>query len=163
MPIVDLELVFERLSDFPIRTFEEGDVVLSAGSRSGRLLFLIHGAVDVVEDQWRIARVTEPGAVFGDMAALRSRPHEADVLAVRRSSFVVVDDGASCLKTEPLVALYVAVVQSGRLDAADRQLIAARASSRRTASATGCAWQRSRGSAAPCVRRSLRPPPRRSR
>jgi 3-hydroxybutyryl-CoA dehydrogenase len=38
----------------------------------------------------------------------------------------VVDDAASCLKTEPLIALYVAVVQSGRLDAANRQLIAAR-------------------------------------
>jgi len=126
MPIVDLEMVFERLSVFPIRTFEKGDVVLSDGSRTGRLLFLVQGAVDVVKDQWPIARVAEPGAVFGDMAALRSQPHAADVLAVRRSSFVVVDDAASCLKTEPLIALYVAVVQSSRLDGANRQLIAAR-------------------------------------
>ena len=126
MPIVDLELVFERLSIFPIRTFEEGDVVLSEGSSTGRLLFLVQGTVDVVKDQWHIARVAEPGAVFGEMAALRSQPHAADVLAVRRSSFVVVDDAASCLKTEPHIALYVAVVQSSRLDAANRQLIAAR-------------------------------------
>jgi 3-hydroxybutyryl-CoA dehydrogenase len=126
MPIVDLNMVFERLSGFPIRTFEEGDVVLCEGSRTGRLLFLVQGAVDVVKDEWRIARVAEPGAVFGDMAALRIQAHGADVLAVQKSSFVVVDDAASCLKSEPLITLYVAVVQSGRLDAANRQLIAAR-------------------------------------
>jgi 3-hydroxybutyryl-CoA dehydrogenase len=126
MPIVDLERVFERLSVFPIQTFAEGVIVLSEGSRTGRLLFLVQGVVDVVKEEWHIARVAEPGAVFGDMAALRSQSHGADVLAVQRSSFIVVDDAASCLKTEPLIALYVAVVQSGRLDAANRQLIAAR-------------------------------------
>jgi hypothetical protein len=82
--------------------------------------------VDVVKEEWHIVRVAELGAVFGDMAALRSQPHGADVVAVQRSSFIVVYDAAACLKTESLIAHYVAVVQSGRLDAANRQLIAAR-------------------------------------
>lgn len=126
MPIVDLEVVFERLSAFPIRTFEKGDIVLADGSTTGQLLFLIQGAVDVVKAEWHIARVTEPGAVFGDMAALRGQPHAADVLAVEPSSFFVVHDAVAFLRSDPLVALYVAAVQSGRLDAGNRHLIAAR-------------------------------------
>jgi hypothetical protein len=126
MSIVDLEAVFERLSAFPIRTFEKGDIVLADGSTTGQLLFLIQGAVDVVKAEWHIARVTEPGAVFGDMAALRGQPHAADVLAVESSSFFVVRDAVAFLRSEPLVALYVAAVQSGRLDAGNRHLIAAR-------------------------------------
>lgn len=126
MPMVDLEAVFERLSAFPILVFEQGDVVLSEGSTTGRLLFLIQGAVDVVKNEWHIARVVEPGAVFGDMAALRGQPHSADVIAVQPSSFFVIDNAATFLKNEPLIALYVAVIQSGRLDAVNRHLIEAR-------------------------------------
>ena len=120
MPMVDLEAVFERLSAFPILVFEQGDMVLAEGSATGRLLFLIQGAVDVVKDQWQIARVVEPGAVFGDMAALRGQPHSANVIAVQPSSFFVIDNAATFLRTEPLIALYVAVIQSGRLDAVNR-------------------------------------------
>jgi CRP-like cAMP-binding protein len=126
MPIVDLEMVFERLAALPILTFEKDEIVLADGSTTGRLLFLVQGAVDVVKDDWHIARVTEPGAVFGDMAALQYQPHAADVVAAQASSFFVVHDAASFLKTEPLIALYVAAVQSGRLDAGNRHLIAAR-------------------------------------
>jgi len=57
---------------------------------------------------------------------LRDQPHSADVVAIERSSLFVVNDAASLLRTEPLIALYIAVVQSGRLDAANRSVIAAR-------------------------------------
>jgi CRP/FNR family transcriptional regulator, cyclic AMP receptor protein len=124
--MVDLESVFERLSGFPIRIFEEGELVLPQGGRTGQLLFLLQGAVDVVKDGWHIARIAKPGAVFGDMAVLRDQPHSADVVAIERSSLFVVNDAASLLRTEPLIALYIAVVQSGRLDAANRSVIAAR-------------------------------------
>jgi CRP-like cAMP-binding protein len=124
--IVNLKPVLERLSGFPILTFEAGDVVLSEGSMTGRLLFLIHGAVEVVKGDWTIARISEMGAVFGDMAVLQGRPHSANVLAVQPSSFYVVDDAEAFLRKEPLVALYVAVVQSSRIDAANDALIEAR-------------------------------------
>jgi CRP/FNR family transcriptional regulator, cyclic AMP receptor protein len=126
MPMVDLESVFERLSGFPIRIFEEGELVLPQGGRTGQLLFLLQGAIDVVKDGWHIARIAKPGAVFGDMAVLRDQPHSADVVAIERSSLFVVSDAAAFLRTEPLIALYIAVVQSGRLDAANRSVIAAR-------------------------------------
>jgi CRP/FNR family cyclic AMP-dependent transcriptional regulator len=101
-------------------------LVLAEGTRTDRLLFLIQGAVEVSKNGWQIARVDKPGAVFGDMAALRDQPHSADVVPIELSSFFIVSGAASFLKTEPLIALYIAGVQSGRLDAADRSLIAAR-------------------------------------
>jgi signal-transduction protein with cAMP-binding, CBS, and nucleotidyltransferase domain len=126
MAMVELKPVLERLSGFPMLAFEAGDVVLSEGSTTGRLLFLIHGVVDVVKDDWVIARVSEMGAVFGDMAVLQRRPHSANVLAVQPSSFYLVEDAHAFLRREPLVALYVAVVQSSRIDAANLALIEAR-------------------------------------
>jgi CRP/FNR family cyclic AMP-dependent transcriptional regulator len=126
MAMVDLESVFDRLSGSPIRTFREGECVLAQGGRTGQLLFLLRGAVDVVKDGWHIARVDKPGAVFGDMAVLRDKPHSADVVVIQRSSFFVVDDAATFLRTDPLIALYIAGVQSARLDSANHSLIRAR-------------------------------------
>jgi CRP/FNR family cyclic AMP-dependent transcriptional regulator len=126
MPMVDLESVFDRLSASPIRTFEKGELVLAEGTKTGHLLFLIQGAVDIAKNGWHIARVDKPGAMFGEMAAFRGQPHSADVVAIARSSFFVVSDAVSFLRSEPLIALYIAGVQSDRLDAANRNLIAAR-------------------------------------
>jgi len=82
MPIMATHELFEKLAKFPIRVFEEGDVVLSEGSTTGRLLFLKSGAVDVVMHEVDLTRVDEPGAVFGDIGLLLGEPHTADVVAV---------------------------------------------------------------------------------
>ena len=67
MLIVEPSQVLDKLSGFPLRAFERGDIVLSAGSDTHRLLFLNRGVVDVVKDEVQLSRVDEPGAVFGDM------------------------------------------------------------------------------------------------
>ena len=123
MLIVEPSLVLAKVSHFPLRAFESGDVVLSEGSDTHRLLFLNRGAVDVVKDEIQLTRVSEPGAVFGDMSVLLGLPHTADVLAVEPSSFYIVDHAEGFLRNEPLVALYVATVLAGRLDEVNRQLI----------------------------------------
>jgi CRP/FNR family transcriptional regulator, cyclic AMP receptor protein len=118
--------ILEKLAGFPIRVFEGGDVVLSQGSATGRLLFLKQGAVDVVMEEVFLVRVTEPGAVFGDVALLLDQTHTADVLAVQSSSFYVVADAEAFLRSEPLAALYVATVLAGRLNAVNHLLVEAR-------------------------------------
>ena len=49
----------------PVATYRADEVVLAAGSRTGRLLFLKEGAVAVVRQSTQIAIVDEPGAVLG--------------------------------------------------------------------------------------------------
>ncbi len=123
MQVMEPHEVLEKLAERPLRVFEEGDVVLSSGSRTGRLLFLEHGAVDVVVDDVEVVRISEPGAVFGDVALLLDQPHKADVRAVQSSSFHVVEDGEAFLDAEPGVLLYIAKVLARRLDAVNHLLI----------------------------------------
>ena len=123
MLIVEPSQVLEKVSGFPLRAFERGDIVLSEGSDTHRLLFLNRGVVDVVKDGVQLTRVTEPGAVFGDMSVLLGQPHTADVLAVEPSSFYIIDHAEGFLRKDSTVALYVATVLAGRLDEVNRQLI----------------------------------------
>jgi CRP/FNR family transcriptional regulator, cyclic AMP receptor protein len=126
MPIMEAQEVLAKLEGFPIRVFEPGDVVLSEGGASGRLLFLKSGAVDVVMSEIDLNRVDQPGAVFGEVGLLLDTGHTANVVAVRSSSFYVVEDGAAYLRAEPLAALYVATVLAGRLDAVNHLVVDAK-------------------------------------
>lgn len=123
MLIVEPRQVLEKVSGFPQRAFESGDIILSEGSDTHRLLFLNRGVVDVVKDEVQLTRVTEPGAVFGDMSVLLGQPHSADVLAAEPCSFYIVDHAEDFLRKEPLVALYVATVLARRLDEVNGYLI----------------------------------------
>jgi CRP/FNR family cyclic AMP-dependent transcriptional regulator len=118
--------ILAKLADFPIRMFERGDVVLAQGSATGRLFFLKQGVIDIVMEEVFLTRVTEPGAVFGDVALLLDQAHTADVLAVEPSSFYVVEQAEDFLRSEPLAALYVATVLAGRLNAVNHLLVEAR-------------------------------------
>ncbi|HEX5795361.1 MAG TPA: cyclic nucleotide-binding domain-containing protein [Geminicoccaceae bacterium] len=133
MPIMATQELLEKLAAFPIRVYDAGDVVLAEGSTTGRLMFLKSGAVDIVMNEVDLTRVEEPGAVFGDIGLLLGAPHTANVLAVRSSSFYMVEDAEGFLKSEPVAALYLATVLAARLDAVNHLVVEAR----RQAAATG--------------------------
>jgi len=79
----------KRLATLPLATYQAGETVLAAGSRSGRLLILRKGAVAIVKEAIEIAKVAEPGAVFGELSALLDQPHTADVRALETSQFTL--------------------------------------------------------------------------
>jgi CRP/FNR family cyclic AMP-dependent transcriptional regulator len=122
-PLIPNISVFRRkLADFPIATYQAGETVISAASRTGRLLILRKGAVAVLKDGVEIATVTEPGAVFGELSVLLDQPHTADVRALEDSQFYVAD-AATLLRVDPTALLYVATVLARRLDDATQALI----------------------------------------
>ena len=112
----------KRLAGLPVVKHPAREVVLTAGSKTGRLLFLRSGAVEVIKDGERIANVSTPGSVFGEQAVLLDQPHTADVRTLEQSEFYVADAKAM-LTGDPTVALYVAAILARRLDAANRSLI----------------------------------------
>jgi CRP-like cAMP-binding protein len=114
---------FQRnFAELPLATYEAGETVLAAGSKTGRLLLLKRGAVAIVKDAIEIARVAEPGAVFGELSILLDQPHTADVRALEATQFYVAD--AAVLLAQDRVALvYVATILARRLDAANQALI----------------------------------------
>jgi CRP-like cAMP-binding protein len=126
LSIIEPADVLESLTVFPEVAFAEGELVLRQGTTTERLLFLKEGAVDIVRDEVLIARVAEPGAVFGDMAVILGRPHSADVRAAEPTRCHVVENATLLLEAEPGLALYVMTVLASRLDAVNRHLIEAR-------------------------------------
>ena len=123
MPLISDSAAFQtRLAALPVASYEIGETVLVAGTNSGRLLVLKKGAVEVLKDGMRIAEVSEPGVVFGELSMLLDQPHTADVRALKFSEFHVANP-ASLLNDDPAIALYFMVLLARRLDATNRALI----------------------------------------
>jgi CRP-like cAMP-binding protein len=122
MPLIPHpDVIEERLAALPVATFQIGEAVFLAGSRTDQLLFLKKGAVAIVKDDVEIARVTQSNAVFGELSVLLDQPHTADVRAVATSQFHVAS--ADLLAQDPFVLLYVTAILARRLNAANRVLV----------------------------------------
>jgi CRP-like cAMP-binding protein len=123
MPLIPDKAAFENsLANLPLVTYRPGETVIADGSTTGRLLVLRKGTVAIVKGNTEIAKVTEPGAVFGELSVLLDQPHTADVLALETSQFHVAD-AATLLTESPMAAIYVATVLAHRLDGANHALI----------------------------------------
>jgi CRP/FNR family transcriptional regulator, cyclic AMP receptor protein len=120
--IADAATIQKSFAMLPISTYEPGEMVIAAGASTGKLLFLRQGEVEVVREGTQIAKISEPGSVFGDLAVLLDKPHTADVRALERSEFHVAD-AATLLASDPAATLYIAAILAGRLDAANGALI----------------------------------------
>jgi len=120
--VPDVAAFKRRLAGLPVVKHPATEVVLTAGSKTGRLLFLKSGAVEVIKDGVKIANVSAPGSVFGDQAVLLDQPHSADVRTLEQSEFFMADARA-ILAGDPTVVLYVAAILARRLDAANQLLI----------------------------------------
>jgi len=119
----DLDVTaFEKiLAILPLEAYAAGETILRAGLKTGRLLILKSGSVVILKDSLEIARVEQPGAVFGELAALLEQPHAADVRALQDSQFHVAD--AALLIKDPVALLYVARILAQRLVVADSGLV----------------------------------------
>jgi CRP/FNR family transcriptional regulator, cyclic AMP receptor protein len=119
--IHDPEVWQKRLAALPLERHAAGETVFAEGSKTGRLLILKSGAVAIVKSGAELARVTEPGAVFGEISALLDQPHSADVRTLEASEFHIAD--ADHLLGDPAALLYVTMILARRLDAANRGLL----------------------------------------
>ncbi len=115
--------ILDALHDHPIRHFAAGETVLDQGDRTGLLYVLIEGAVEVAKDGVTVATASEPGAIFGDLAALLGVPHTAAVRAAQDSSFHVVMNPRDFLQENPPVCLHLCELLARRLDAVNKYLV----------------------------------------
>jgi CRP/FNR family transcriptional regulator, cyclic AMP receptor protein len=120
-PIADAAIFQKGLTALPVATYQPGQTIFAAGAKTGLLLILEKGAVVVVKDAVEIAKVSEPGAVFGELSALLDQPHTAEVRAVEASQFRVAD--AAALMQDPVSLLFIATTLARRLNAANQVLI----------------------------------------
>ena len=118
---IEAAAAFEKsLAALPLTAYQAGETILAQGSRTDQLLILRTGNVAVVKDGIEIARVSEPGAVFGEISALLDCPHTAEVRALASSQFHVVHPAAL---QDPAALFYVATVLARRIDGANHALV----------------------------------------
>ena len=123
MPLIhDAEVWQQRLAALPLASYGPGETVFAEGTSTGRLLILKSGAVSIVKGGTEIAKVAEPGAVFGELSALLDQPHSADVRTLEASEFHVAD-AATLLGQDPIALLYVTMLLAQRLDGANQALL----------------------------------------
>ena len=117
----DIAVLQHRITTVPLTTYQPGETILAAGTKTGRLLILKKGAVTIRNNGTVIAEVTEPGAVIGELSALLNQPHTADVQTLEASEFRVAH--ADLLVEDPVVLLYVAAILAQRLNLANESII----------------------------------------
>jgi CRP-like cAMP-binding protein len=121
-PPMETEVWQKRLATLPLESYGVGETVVWDGTKTGRLLILKTGLVSIVKAGIEIAKVAEPGVVFGEISALLDKPHTADVVALAPSQFHVAD-AAMLLEQDPAALLYVATNLARRLDGANQALL----------------------------------------
>jgi CRP-like cAMP-binding protein len=122
-PLIPDKAAFQNsLASLPLVTYQPGETVIVDGSKTGRLLILKKGNVAVVKDDTEIAKVAEPGAVFGELSVLLDQPHTADVHALETSQFHIAN-ATTLFEQKPMAVFYVATVLAHRLDSANHALI----------------------------------------
>jgi CRP-like cAMP-binding protein len=123
MPLMlDAADFLKRCAGLSMMRHQAGETVLTSGSKTGRLLVLRSGSVEVVKDGAQIARVSAPGTVFGELAVLLDQAHTADVRTLEQSDFYVAN-AATLLAHDSAMPLYVAVILAQRLDGANQALV----------------------------------------
>jgi len=123
MTVIPDKAAFENsLAGLGVVTYQPGESVIADGSKTGRLLILKKGTVAIEKEGTEIAKVTEPGAVFGELSLLLDQPHTADVRALETSQFHVAN-AAALVEQNPIAVLYIARMLAHRLDDANHALI----------------------------------------
>ena len=70
---MDTEVWQKRLATLPLASCGAGETVFSEGTKTGRLLILKTGLVSIVKGGTEIAKMAEPGVVFGEKLVARLR------------------------------------------------------------------------------------------
>jgi len=121
MPLNPDTTLLQRIATLPLEIYKPGETVLAAGTKTGRLLILRKGAVAIEKGGTVIAKVTEPGAVLGELSALLNLPHTADVRTLETSEFRVAP--VVLLEQDPAALLYVAAILAQRLNIANQAVV----------------------------------------
>ena len=122
MPVSSLAVVASH-PDLPLRTFEAGSVLLEEGPATNRIYVLATGEIEIAKGDVTVARVVDPGAIFGEISALLGHGHSATVRAATQVTAYEIEGATGFLDTSPELTRAVANLLAQRLiDAATSQL-----------------------------------------
>jgi CRP/FNR family transcriptional regulator, cyclic AMP receptor protein len=107
--------ILAQFQGHSLRRYDTGQPILTAGEKSGLMLVLAEGAVEVRKDGVLVDLVKEPGAVLGEIAALLDGMHTADVTAAQPCALYVIEQPREFLRDHPEFHLHVSALLAKRL------------------------------------------------
>jgi CRP-like cAMP-binding protein len=111
------------LSGLESRQFAAGDAVIEQGGQGAELLVLVSGSVEILRDEVRLAKSSEPGVVFGEMSMLLGAPASASVRALEPVVIAVIPEPREFFTAHPDAGIFVAELLARRLDSLNKYLI----------------------------------------
>lgn len=115
--------LFELCAGLPVKHVAAGEVLMEEGTRSGVLYLLESGKLEVLKGELRVAVLSHPGAVVGEMSVLLNLPHTATVRGLVPSTLRVAADPAAFLAAHPDACFAIAQMLAQRLDSLNRYLV----------------------------------------
>ncbi len=107
--------ILETCAGLPVEAFAPGDVLMEEDTVADRIYILIEGQVVVSKGGTEVARVKEPGAVFGEISALLAVSTTAEVRAATPLRAYMIDEAGAYLARHPELALHTARILARRL------------------------------------------------
>ena len=115
--------ILDHCGDAPIERYAPDAVLIEEGQWSGRLFVLMDGELEVSRQGTLVARVSEAGAIFGEMSVLLDLPHTATVRARTPVTVRAPEDASLFLRQHPEIAFHLARLLAQRLNAATTYLV----------------------------------------
>ena len=107
--------VMESLKEFPLVSMSAGELLLVQGEKTDSIYFLFEGSVEVVKDGYKVAVVSDKGAVFGEMSIMLENEHSATVKCIENSKFYHIEHPRKYLEDHPKIIWHIARILGLRL------------------------------------------------
>lgn len=101
-----------------LKTYQKGDALFVEGDESQDLYFLVSGHLEVLKGDKKIAEITEPGALFGELSFLLGAKRTATIQAENEVRVLRIprNEVSTFLKDFPAVAEKITQIIARRLD-----------------------------------------------
>lgn len=99
----------------PESAVDAGDSIIRFGESNPALCVLVSGVLEVRRNGVALARLSDPGAIVGEMSLLLGTPASADVIAVEPSVVRRIDDAERLFRDVPDFGRYLAITLATRL------------------------------------------------
>lgn len=100
----------------PEISYKPGEIVITEGGNSTGVWVLVSGSLLITKNGKEVNRVTQPGALVGEMSILLGVPDSATVEAAELCRMRYAEDGEALLTSNPRIIHLVAVGLAERLN-----------------------------------------------
>jgi len=112
---VKLAGILELVAESPLLTVADGSAILVDGERSSSIYVLVSGELEVQRRGRGVVRISEPGAIVGELGLLLDQPANADVVAIGSTVVHELEGSDELFERYPQFMGYLATMLAKRL------------------------------------------------